>query len=87
MTSPIYMKVIQNDMADAMGLVLVIGTLVQIVGNLSETILIGVIRIAALAGINVLMFIFVYIGVLLIRKNMESFEAQMVMNRTFKPLI
>ena len=87
MTSPIYMKVIQNDMADAMGLVLVIGTLVQIVGNLSETILIGVIRIAALAGINVLMFIFVYISVLLIRKNMESFEAQMVMNRTFKPLI
>lgn len=87
MTSPIYMKVIQNDMAEAMGLVLAIGTLVQIIGNLSEMILIGVIRIEALAGINVLMFIFVYIGVLLIRKNMESFEAQMVMNRTFKPLI
>lgn len=61
MTSPIYMKVIQNDMADAMGLVLVTGTLVQIIGNLSETILIGVIRIEALAGINVLMFIFAYI--------------------------
>lgn len=55
------MKVIQNDMAEAMCLVLAIGTLVQIVGNLSETILIGVISLEALAGINVLTFIFAYI--------------------------
>lgn len=83
MTGPIYMRVIREDMAEAVGFAQATGNLVNIIGQFSGGILIAFISIQAMAGINVLTFIFAFVGLLFIRKNMEAFEAELTVDRTF----
>lgn len=61
-------------MAEAIGFVQATSSLVSIIGNLSGAVLLDFISFQALPILNVLTFIFAFIGVLSIRRGMEVFE-------------
>lgn len=82
MTVPIYLKVINDDMTEIMGFRQATSSMVRIIGNLAGGFLIGFVNVSTMAGINVLTFIFVYVGLLFIRKPLEKFEAELTVNKT-----
>ena len=76
MITPIYVKIINNDMTSALGFKQATANLVRVFGNLSGGALIGFINIGMFAGINALTFLFAFFGILLIRTNLVRFEEQ-----------
>lgn len=76
MITPIYVKIINNDMTSALGFKQAIANLVRVFGNLSGGALIGFINIGMFAGMNALTFLFAFFGILLIRTNLVRFEEQ-----------
>ncbi len=76
MITPIYVKIINNDMTSALGFKQATANLVRVFGNLSGGALIGFINIGMFAGMNALTFLFAFFGILLIRINLVRFEEQ-----------
>lgn len=76
MITPIYVKIINNDMTSALGFKQATANLVRVFGNLSGGALIGFINIGMIAGMNALTFLFAFFGILLIRTNLVRFEEQ-----------
>lgn len=76
MITPIYVKIINNDMTSALGFKQATANLVRVFGNLSGGALIGFINIGMFAGMNALTFLFAFFGILLIRTNLVRFEEQ-----------
>lgn len=83
MTVAIYTKIIKDDIVEALGFVQASNTVMHILGNLIGGILIGVISIESIASINVLTFLFAFIGLFFIRRNMERYEAELTVNKEF----
>lgn len=83
MTGSIYMKIIKEDMTEAIGFVQATRSLVSILGNIIGAALLGFISLEILSALNVLTFIVAFIGVLRIRQGMETFEAQLVVRESF----
>ena len=77
MITPIYVKIINNDMTSALGFKQATANLVRVFGNLSGGALIGFINIGMFAGMNALTFLFAFFGILLIRTNLVRFEEQL----------
>lgn len=76
MITPIYVKIINNDMTSALGFKQATANLVRVFGNLSGGALIGFINIGMFAGMNALTFLFAFFAILLIRTNLVRFEEQ-----------
>lgn len=76
MITPIYVKIINNDMTSALGFKQATANLVRVFGNLIGGALIGFINIGMFAGMNALTFLFAFFGILLIRTNLVRFEEQ-----------
>lgn len=76
MITPIYVKIINNDMTSALGFKQATANLVRVFGNLSGGALIGFINIGMFAGMNALTFLFAFFGILLIRTHLVRFEEQ-----------
>lgn len=81
MITPIYVKIINNDMTSALGFKQATANLVRVFGNLSGGALIGFINIGMFAGMNALTFLFAFFGILLIRTNLVRFEEQIEITR------
>ena len=77
MITPVYVKIINNDMTSALGFKQATANLVRVFGNLSGGALIGFINIGMFAGMNALTFLFAFFGILLIRTNLVRFEEQL----------
>ncbi|MBP2623927.1 hypothetical protein [Streptococcus oricebi] len=74
MLTPIYIKIIRADMASAMGFRQATLNLVRTLSNLAGGLALGFISIELLALINALTFLLSFLGILLIRKNLVSYE-------------
>lgn len=75
MLTPVYIKVIEQDMTSAMGFRQASMSLVHILGNLAGGFLITWMSIGALAGLNTLTFVLAYLGFRQISKNLHDLEA------------
>lgn len=74
MLTPVYIKVIEQDMTSAMGFRQASMSLVHILGNLAGGFLITWMSIGALAGLNTLTFVLAYFGFRQISKNLHDLE-------------
>lgn len=74
MLTPVYIKVIEQDMTSAMGFRQASTSLVHILGNLAGGFLITWMSIGALAGLNTLTFVLAYLGFRQISKNLHDLE-------------
>lgn len=74
MLTPVYVKVIEQDMTSAMGFRQASMNLVHILGNLAGGFLITWMSIGALAGLNTLTFVLAYLGFRQISKNLHDLE-------------
>lgn len=74
MLTPVYIKVIEQDMTSAMGFRQASMSLVHILGNLAGGFLIAWMSIGALAGLNTLTFVLAYLGFRQISKNLHDLE-------------
>ena len=74
MLTPVYIKVIEQDMTSAMGFRQASMSLVHILGNLAGGFLITWMSIGALAGLNALTFVLAYLGFRQISKNLHDLE-------------
>ena len=74
MLTPVYIKVIEQDMTSAMGFRQASMSLVHILGNLAGGFLITWMSIGALAGLNTLTFVLAYLGFRQISKNLHDLE-------------
>ena len=74
MLTPVYIKVIDQDMTSAMGFRQASMSLVHILGNLAGGFLITWMRIGALAGLNTLTFVLAYLSFRQISKNLHDLE-------------
>ena len=74
MLTPVYIKVIEQDMTSAMGFWQASMSLVHILGNLAGGFLITWMSIGALAGLNTLTFVLAYLGFRQISKNLHDLE-------------
>lgn len=84
MLTPIYVKLIDEDMRSAMGFRQATMSVVNIIGNLAGGALLGLMSIGAISGLNSLTFLLAYVGFQLIRKNLmplePSFDSQKTMS-------
>lgn len=76
MLTPVYVKVIEQDMTSAMGFRQASMSLVHILGNLAGGFLIAWMSIGALAGLNALTFLLAYLGFWHISKNLQDLEPE-----------
>lgn len=76
MLTPIYMRLISDDMTEAMGFRQATNKLVQILGNLSGAFLIGLVSLQHLASFNTATFLVVFLIYLWIRKPLARFEVE-----------
>ena len=74
MLTPVYIKVIEQDMTSAMGFRQASMSLVHILGNLAGGFLITWMSIGALAGLNTLTFVLAYLGFRQISKHLHDLE-------------
>ena len=74
MLTPVYIKVIEQDMTSAMGFRQASMSLVHILGNLAGGFLITWMSIGALAGLNTLTFVLAYLGFRQISKDLHDLE-------------
>ena len=77
MISPLYVRIIGDDMTDAMGFRQATAGVVNILSNLIGGVLIGVISLQMFVGLNALTFLFALLGVVLIRTSLRDIEGQM----------
>jgi len=77
MLTPVYVKVIEQDMTSAMGFRQASMSLVHILGNLAGGFLIAWMSIGALAGLNALTFLLAYLGFWHISKNLQELEPEL----------
>ncbi|WEV45079.1 MFS transporter [Streptococcaceae bacterium ESL0687] len=76
MLTPIYMRIISDDMTQAMGFKQATSSLVRMFGNLLGGVLVGFISIGNFAAINALTFLLVFLGILLIKKDLIKYEEE-----------
>ena len=81
MLTPVYIKVIEQDMTSAMGFRQASMSLVHILGNLAGGFLITWMSIGALAGLNALTFVLAYLGFRQISKNLHDLEPTLSNNK------
>lgn len=74
MLTPIYIRLINDDMTEAMGFRQSTSSLVRLIGNLSGGLFLGLFSIGALAWVNVLTFLFAFLGILFIRNRLKEEE-------------
>lgn len=77
MISPLYVRIIGDDMTDAMGFRQATAGVVNILSNLIGGVLIGVIGLKMFVGLNALTFLFALLGVVFIRTSLRDIEGQM----------
>ena len=77
MLTPVYVKVIEQDMTSAMGFRQASMSLVHILGNLAGGFLIAWMSIGALAGLNALTFLLAYLGFWQISKSLQDLEPEL----------
>ena len=77
MISPLYVRIIGDDMTDAMGFRQATAGVVNILSNLIGGVLIGVISLQMFVGLNALTFLFALLGVVFIRTSLRDIEGQM----------
>lgn len=81
MISPLYVKIIGDDMTDAMGFRQATAGVVNILSNLIGGVLIGVISLQMFVGLNALTFLFALLGVVFIRTSLRDIEGQMEVSK------
>ena len=81
MISPLYVRIIGDDMTDAMGFRQATAGVVNILSNLTGGVLIGVIRLQMFVGLNALTFLFALLGVVFIRTSLRDIEGQMEVSK------
>ena len=81
MISPLYVRIIGDDMTDAMGFRQATAGVVNILSNLTGGVLIGVISLQMFVGLNALTFLFALLGVVLIRTSLRDIEEQMEVSK------
>lgn len=74
MLTPIYIRLINDDMTEAMGFRQSTSSIVRLIGNLSGGVFLGLFSISTLAFVNVLTFLFAFLGSLLIRNRLKKEE-------------
>lgn len=82
MLTPLYLRMINNSMTEAMGFRQATSSLVRMIGNLGGAVLLGLIDISTVAWINVLTFLFAFLGSLFIRKNLQQLEDKLEINKS-----
>lgn len=83
MSTPIYMRVIKEDTTEAMGFAQASKSVFRLVGNGLGGILIGWISIQLVAGVNVLTFVFAFVGWKLISKSLKQYEEGLSVQKVF----
>ena len=81
MISPLYVRIIGDDMTDAMGFRQATAGVVNILSNLIGGVLIGVISLQMFVGLNALTFLFALLGVVFIRTSLRDIEEQMEVSK------
>ena len=81
MISPLYVRIIGDDMTDAMGFRQATAGVVSILSNLTGGVLIGVISLQMFVGLNALTFLFALLGVVFIRTSLRDIEGQMEVSK------
>lgn len=81
MISPLYVRIIGDDMTDAMGFRQATAGVVNILSNLTGGVLIGVISLQTFVGLNALTFLFALLGVVFIRTSLRDIEGQMEVSK------
>ena len=81
MISPLYVRLIGDDMTDAMGFRQATAGVVNILSNLIGGVLIGVISLQMFVGLNALTFLFALLGVVFIRTSLRDIEGQMEVSK------
>ena len=81
MISPVYVRIIGDDMTDAMGFRQATAGVVNILSNLTGGVLIGVISLQMFVGLNALTFLFALLGVVFIRTSLRDIEGQMEVSK------
>lgn len=76
MLTPIYLRLISDDMTEAMGFRQSTSAIVRLIGNLSGGLFLGVFSVGTLAWINVVTFLFAYLGILFIRQELKEIESE-----------
>ncbi|CRH90957.1 H+ Antiporter protein [Chlamydia trachomatis] len=76
MLTPIYVRIMGDDITEGMGFRQATSSIVRILGNLGGGILLGIIDIGHFALINALTFLVAFIGISLIRKKMNYIEKE-----------
>lgn len=87
MLTPIYVRVIKEDMTSAMGFRQATANTVNILGNTIGGLLIGIISIEAFVAINALTFLFAFIGILTIQNRLIEFEKDMTAEKKAMTLV
>lgn len=87
MLTPIYVRVIKEDMTSAMGFRQATANTVNILGNTIGSLLIGMISIEAFVAINALTFLFAFIGILTIQNRLIEFENDMTAKKKAMTLV
>lgn len=81
MISPLYVRIIGDDMTDAMGFRQATAGVINILSNLTGGVLIGVISLQMFVGLNALTFLFALLGVVFIRTSLRDIEGQMEVSK------
>lgn len=81
MISPLYVRIIGDDMTDAMGFRQATAGVVNILSNLTGGVLIGVISLQMFVSLNALTFLFALLGVVFIRTSLRDIEGQMEVSK------
>lgn len=81
MISPLYVRIIGDDMTDAMGFRQATAGVVNILSNLIGGVLIGIISLQMFVGLNALTFLFALLGVVFIRTSLRDIEGQMEVSK------
>ncbi|MCY7208818.1 hypothetical protein BBG06_04615 [Streptococcus dysgalactiae subsp. equisimilis] len=83
MISPLYIKLLGEDVAEAMGFNQAIGSIVQVFANLCGGLALGFISLQWFAIINALTFLFAFLGLFYIRKDLEDYEKTLPQTTNF----
>ena len=81
MISPLYVRIIGDDMTDAMGFRQATAGVVNILSNLIGGVLIGVISLQMFVGLNAFTFLFALLGVVFIRTSLRDIEEHMEVSK------
>lgn len=77
MITPIFIKLLSEDVAEAMGFNQAIGSVVQVFANLCGGVALGFVSLQWFAIINALTFLFAFGGLFYIRKDLRGYEKEL----------